>query len=52
MNVCMVVIANNHTFYDYFHKKMWFFGKYHIDRQIPPRYHALFEKVVKFEDKF
>ena len=22
MNVCMVVIANNHTFYDYFHKKM------------------------------
>lgn len=22
MNVCMVVIANNHTFYDYLHKKM------------------------------
>lgn len=22
MNVCIVVIANNHTFYDYFHKKM------------------------------
>lgn len=22
MNVCMIVIANNHTFYDYFHKKM------------------------------
>ena len=22
MNVCMVIIANNHTFYDYFHKKM------------------------------
>ena len=22
MNVSMVVIANNHTFYDYFHKKM------------------------------
>ena len=22
MNVCMIVIANNHTFYDYFHKKI------------------------------
>lgn len=22
MNVCMIVITNNHTFYDYFHKKM------------------------------
>ena len=30
--------------------KRWFFGKYHVDRQIPPRYYALFEKVIKFED--
>ena len=29
--------------------KKWFFGKYHIDKQIPPRYHAVFEDVVKAE---
>ena len=27
----------------------WFFGKYHVDKVIPPKYHAIFENVVKFE---
>ncbi len=27
--------------------KNWFFGKYHIDKRIPPRYRAVFEDVVK-----
>ncbi len=29
--------------------KKWFFGKYHVDRQIPPKYYALFERLVRFE---
>lgn len=27
----------------------WFFGKYHVDRIIPPKYHAVFNDVLKFE---
>lgn len=26
--------------------KMWFFGKYHVDKQIPPRYRGVFRDVV------
>ena len=29
--------------------KKWFFGCYHMDKVIPPRYYALFEKVLPFE---
>ncbi len=28
--------------------KSWFFGKYHVDKIIPPKYYALFNDVVKF----
>ena len=27
----------------------WFFGCYHMDKVIPPRYYALFSKVVSVE---
>ena len=27
--------------------KKWFFGKYHVDKQIPPKYNLVFEKIVK-----
>ena len=27
----------------------WYFGCYHMDKMIPPRYHALFSKVVALE---
>ena len=27
----------------------WFFGCYHMDKVIPPRYYALFSKVVPVE---
>ena len=27
--------------------KKWFFGKYHLDKLIPPFYHAVFEDVIK-----
>lgn len=29
--------------------KKWFFGKYHIDKVIPPKYYALFEDLIKLE---
>ena len=29
--------------------KKWFFGKYHIDKIIPPKYYALFEDLIKLE---
>lgn len=29
--------------------KDWFFGKYHVDRTIPPKYHAVFNDVLKFD---
>lgn len=32
----------NHTNF-----KKWFFGKYHIDKIIPPRYYAMFNEVIK-----
>lgn len=42
-----------HTFFDIVCKKcefkMWFFGKYHMDLLIPPRYRALFRDVVNTE---
>lgn len=28
----------------------WFFGKYHIDKLIPPRYYAMFNEILPFED--
>lgn len=28
----------------------WFFGKYHIDKIIPPKYCAMFENVLSFKD--
>ena len=29
--------------------KNWFFGKYHVDKVIPPKYHVIFDDVIKFE---
>ena len=29
--------------------KKWFFGKYHIDKIIPPKYYAVFEDLIKLE---
>lgn len=29
--------------------KSWFFGKYHIDKLIPPRYYAMFNYILPFE---
>ena len=29
--------------------KKWFFGKYHQDKEIPPCYQAVYDKVVRFE---
>lgn len=31
--------------------KMWFFGKRHINKLIPPRYQALFDKIVTADDR-
>lgn len=28
--------------------KMWYFGKYHVDKHIPPSYVAVFEKLLKY----
>ena len=30
--------------------KLWCFGKYHMDKRIPPKYCALFEKLIKFSE--
>lgn len=27
----------------------WFFGRYHVDKVIPPKYYALFENLIKLE---
>lgn len=27
----------------------WFFGKYHVDKTIPPKYHAVFDDVLRFD---
>ncbi len=32
--------------------KNWFFGKYHVDKLIPPKYHVVFDDVIKFEKRF
>lgn len=29
--------------------KKWFFGKYHLDKQIPPKYNLVFENFVKLD---
>ena len=42
-----------HRYFDYLARQCsfdyWFFGRYHIDRVIPPRYYALFRDVYKVE---
>lgn len=44
-------IGNIHAFLDSVGKhvkfKAWFFGKYHQDKTIPPRYYAVFQSVLK-----
>lgn len=43
-------ISHMHTFFDAVKNdctfKMWFFGKAHINKVIPPKYHCLFDDVV------
>jgi hypothetical protein len=43
-------ISHMHTFFDAVKNdcefKMWFFGKAHINKVIPPKYHCLFDEVV------
>lgn len=43
-------ISHMHTFFDAIKNdckfKMWFFGKAHINKIIPPKYHCLFDDVV------
>ena len=29
--------------------KQWFFGKYHLDKRIPPFYQAVYDRVIPFE---
>ena len=46
-------ISHMHTFFDAVKNdckfKMWFFGKAHINKVIPPRYRCLFDEVVQIE---
>lgn len=48
-------ISHMHTFFDAVKNdckfKMWFFGKAHMNKVIPPRYHCLFDEVVQIESK-
>lgn len=43
-----------HTFLEDIRKSVkfnqWYFGKYHINRRIPPHYNMLFTDIVKYED--
>ena len=46
-----VEIGKIHAFLNVIGKNVrftaWFFGKYHMDKTIPPHYHALFQSVLK-----
>ena len=46
-------ISHMHTFFDAVKNdckfKMWFFGKAHINKVIPPKYRCLFDEVVQIE---
>ncbi len=48
-------ISHMHTFFDAVKNdckfKMWFFGKAHKNKVIPPKYHCLFDEVVQIESK-
>jgi len=48
-------IGNIHAFLNALGKnvnfKAWFFGKYHQDKTIPPRYYAVFQSVIKAPDQ-
>ncbi len=48
-------ISHMHTFFDAVKNdckfKMWFFGKAHKNKVIPPRYRCLFDEVVQIESK-
>lgn len=45
--------SHMHNFFDYVKEnctyRMWFFGKAHKNKRIPPRFHCLFDEVVKIE---
>ena len=47
-------ICHMHTFFDAVKNdctfKMWFFGKAHVNKLIPPRYQCLFDSVVTFKN--
>lgn len=46
-----VEIGKIHAFFNVIGKNVrftaWFFGKYHLDKTIPPRYYALFQSVIR-----
>ena len=48
-------ISHMHTFFDAVKNdckfKMWFFGKAHKNKVIPPRYQCLFDEVVRIESR-
>ena len=47
-------ISHMHTFFDAVKNdctfKMWFFGKAHVNKLIPPKYHCLFDDVVTLKN--